>query len=132
LTRTLGTLLQNGMPLIGALGIVKDAVGNMAAAAAIESAAGEAKGGGGLAGPLAKSGIFPPRTIHLLRLGEETAQLAGLSLKAAEIHDEQSRLIIQRLVALLVPAITVVMGLVVAGIIGALMTAMLSLNDIAG
>ncbi len=131
LTRTLGTLLQNGVPLIAALAIVRDALGNLAAAAAIETASLEAKAGRGLARPLREAGLFPARTIHLLQLGEEAAQLAAMSLKAAEIHDEQARLIIQRLVALAVPIITITMGLAVAGIVGALLTALLSLNDLA-
>ena len=131
LTRTLGSLLQNGVPLITALGIVKDALGNLAAAAAVESAAVGAKGGAGLARPLAAAGVFPARTIHLLQLGEEAAQLSAMALKAADIHDEQARLKMQRLVALAVPAITIVMGLAVAGIVSALLTAMLSLNDLA-
>ena len=131
LTRTLGSLLQNGVPLITALGIVKDALGNLAAAAAVESAAVGAKGGAGLARPLAAAGLFPARTIHLLQLGEEAAQLSAMALKAADIHDEQARLKMQRLVALAVPAITIAMGLAVAGIVSALLTAMLSLNDLA-
>ncbi len=131
LTRTLGSLLQNGVPLIQALGIVKDALGNLAAAAAIEAVTVGAKGGAGLARPLAAAGLFPARTIHLLQLGEEAAQLATMALKAADIHDEQARLMVQRLVALAVPMITIVMGLAVAGIVSALLTAMLSLNDLA-
>jgi len=67
-----------------------------------------------------------------LQLGEEAAQLAAMSLKAADIHEEQARLMMQRLVALAVPMITIAMGLAVAGIISALLTAMLSLNDLAG
>ena len=130
-TRTLGTLLINGVPLIAALTIVQDAIGNTAATAAVSRAALRAKGGAGLAGPLAESGLFPPRTTHLLRLGEETAQLGPMSLRAAEIHEERTRLGVQRLVALLVPAITVVMGAAIAGIIAALLLAMLSLNDLA-
>ena len=130
LTRTLGSLLDNGVPLIPALGIAKEALGNLAAAAAVEAAALRAKGGAGLARPLAAAGVFPARTIHLLQLGEEAAQLAAMSLKAADIHDEQARLMMQRLVALAVPLITITMGLAVAGIISALLTAMLSLNDL--
>ncbi len=130
-TRTLGTLLMNGVPLIAALTIVQDAVGNRAAIGAVARAALRAKGGAGLAGPLEESGLFPPRTTHLLRLGEETAQLGPMSLRAAAIHEERTRLGVQRLVALLVPAITVVMGAAIAGIISALLLAMLSLNDLA-
>jgi general secretion pathway protein F len=131
LTRTLGNLLENGVALIPALGIARDALGNLAAAEAVDAAALKAKGGAGLARPLAAGGIFPARTIHLLQLGEEAAQLAAMSLKAADIHEERARLMMQRLVALAVPTITIVMGLAVAGIISALLTAMLSLNDLA-
>jgi general secretion pathway protein F len=130
-SRTLGTLLLNGVPLIAALGIVKDAIGNLAGAAAVETASIQAKGGGGLADALAASGIFPLRTVHLVRLGEETAQLGVMALRAAEIHEEKVRLGLQRLVALLVPAVTIAMGAAVAGIVASLLLAMLSLNDLA-
>jgi general secretion pathway protein F len=69
--------------------------------------------------------------VHLLRLGEATAQLGPLSLRAADIHEERTRLALERLVALLVPAITILMGAAVAGIVSSLLLAMLSLNDIA-
>jgi general secretion pathway protein F len=131
LTRTLGNLLENGVALISALGIAKEALGNLAAAEAVDAAAAMAKGGAGLSRPLAEAAIFPARTIQLLQLGEEAAQLAAMSLKAADIHEEQARLKMQRLVALAVPTITITMGLAVAGIISALLTAMLSLNELA-
>jgi general secretion pathway protein F len=117
--------------LISALDIAGDALGNMAATEAVEAAALSAKGGRGLAAPLGEAGVFPTRMIHLLQLGEEAAQLPAMALKAADIHDEQARLMIQRMVALAIPAITIAMGLVVAGIVGSLLNAMLSLNDLA-
>jgi len=131
-TRTLGSLLQNGMALIPSLAIVRDALGNTAAVAAIDTAALEAKAGRGLARPLREANLFPSRTIHLLQLGEESAQLSGMCLKASDIHEEQVRLIVQRLVALAVPLITITMGLAVAAIVATLITTMLSLNDLVG
>ncbi|MDB5395018.1 MAG: type secretion system protein [Rhodospirillales bacterium] len=131
-SRTLGTLLMNGVPLITALGIAKETLGNLAAAEAVDWAIGRARSGAGMAHPLSERGIFPPRMIHLLRLGEETAQLGSMALKTAEIHEEQTRVAVQRLVSLMVPAITVVMGAAVAFIVGSLLAAMLSLNDLAG
>jgi general secretion pathway protein F len=129
--RTLGTLVVNGVPLVAALGIVRDAVVNLAGVAAVDRATTSAKGGAGLARALGESGIFPVRTVHLLRLGEETGQLGPMALRAAEIHEEKARLGVQRLVSLLVPAITILMGAAIAGIVAALMLAMLSLNDLA-
>jgi general secretion pathway protein F len=129
--RTLGTLVINGMPLIAALDIVRDTLGNLAAVAVVETATTSAKGGAGLSRPLGESGLFPVRTIYLLRLGEETAQLGAMALRAAEIHEENTRLGVQRLVSLLVPVITIAVGAVIAGIVSSLLLAMLSLNDLA-
>ena len=109
-TRVLGTLLVNGVALIPALGVVRDAMGNHAAVAAVEQATTSARGGGGLARRWRTPACFPPRTIHLLRLGEENAQLGPMALRAADIHEERTRLATQRLVALLVPAMTILMG----------------------
>ena len=131
-TRVLGTLLVNGVALITALGVVRDAVGNLAAIAAIDRATASARGGDGLAQPLAEAGIFPARTIHLLRLGEENARLGPMALRAAEIHEERTRQAMQRLLSVLVPGITLLMGAMVAGIVMSMMTAMLGLNDLAG
>jgi general secretion pathway protein F len=124
-------LLVNGVPLLAALGIVRDVLGNQAAQNAVAAAAESAKAGQGMATALQREGIFPLRLLHLLRLGEATAQLGPLALRAADIHEERTRLALQRMVALLVPAITVLMGAAVAGIVSSLLLAMLSLNDIA-
>jgi general secretion pathway protein F len=130
-TRTLGTLLINGMPLITALDIVRETLGNTAGMQALDSAALGARGGAGLARPLSASGLFPERTIHLLQLGEETAQLGPMALRAAEIHEEKTRLAVQRMVSLLTPAITIAMGGMIAAIVASLVQAMLGLNDLA-
>ncbi len=130
-SRTLGTLLSNGVPLVAALSIVTEVIGNAAAEVAVKDATESAKGGAGLSRPLQQAGIFPVRTIYLLRLGEETAQLGPMALRAAEIHEAQSRLAIERLVALLVPVLIMIMGTAVAGIVSSLLLAMLSLNDLA-
>ena len=130
LTRTLGTLLTNGVPLLAALAVTRDVVVNRAGQDMLDRAAVAAKAGAGLSGALADAALLPPRTVHLLRLGEETAQLGPMALRAAGIHEEATRLGVQRLVALLVPGITIVMGAVVGGIVAALLLAMLGLNDL--
>ena len=131
LTRTLGTLLTNGVALLQALGMVREVLGNRVAQEALDAAIASARDGAGLARPLARSGVFPPRTTHLLQLGEETAQLGEMALRAAAIHEASLRHRVQRLVALLGPAITILLGAAVAAIFAALMLAMLSLNDLA-
>ena len=131
LSRTLGMLLINGVALLPALGIVQEVLGNKAAQAAVGAASESAKTGQGMSRALGAAGIFPSRLIHLLKLGEETAQLGPLSLRAADMFEERTRLALQRLVALLVPAITIFMGAAVAGIVSSLLLAMLSLNNVA-
>jgi general secretion pathway protein F len=131
LARTLGSLLVNQVSLITALGITRDVLGNEAGVAAMDHAIPLAKAGAGLSGPLADSGLFPVRLIHLLRLGEETAQHGPMALRAAAIHEERVRIVTQRLVSLLTPAITIGMGALIAGIVSSLLLAMLSLNDLA-
>ncbi|OYV32259.1 MAG: hypothetical protein B7Z80_27510 [Rhodospirillales bacterium 20-64-7] len=131
LARTLGMLLSNGVALLPALGIAQDVLGNTAAQHAVGAAAENAKTGGGMSRALGEAGIFPARLVHLLRLGEETAELGPLALRAADMFEERTRLALQRLVALLVPTITILMGAAVAGIVSSLLLAMLSLNDAA-
>jgi general secretion pathway protein F len=131
LARTLGSLLVNRVSLITALGITREVLGNEAGVAAMDHAIPMAKAGAGLSTPLADSGLFPVRLIHLLRLGEETAQHGPMALRAAAIHEERVRVVTQRLVSLLTPAITIVMGALIAGIVSSLLLAMLSLNDLA-
>jgi general secretion pathway protein F len=131
LARTLGSLLVNRVSLITALGITREVLGNAAGVVALDHAIPRAKAGEGLAAPLGESGLFPVRLIHLLRLGEETAQSGPMALRAAAIHEERVGVVTQRLVALLTPAITIGMGVLIAGIVSSLLLAMLSLNDLA-
>lgn len=131
LTRTLGTLLKNGVSLLAALSVSKEVLGNLAVAKTVEQAEASAKQGAGLSRPFEAAGVFPTRMIHLLRLGEETGHLAEMALRAADIYDDQVQVSVQRLTSLIVPFITIVTGLAVAGIIASLVTAMLSLNDLA-
>ena len=131
LSRTLGTLLDNRVSLVAALGITREVLGNRAGVAALDHATERAKSGAGLSAPLSESGLFPVRLIHLLRLGEETAQLGPMAVRAAAIHEDRVRIVTQRLVSLLTPTITILMGAVIAGIVSSLLLAMLSLNDLA-
>lgn len=131
LTRTLGTLVSNGVTLVTALSISHDVLSNLTAADIVERATSKVRAGGRLAPALAEGRFFPVQTIQLLQLGEETGRLGEMALRAADIHDDQVFQMVQRLVSLLVPVITIIMGIVVAGIVGSLLVAMLSLNDLA-
>ena len=131
-TRTLGTLLANGVPLIAALRITGPVLQNRVALHMVEEATEASTRGAGLSGTIAASGIFPLRTGQLLRLGEENGELGAMALRAADIHEERARQMMQRRLAMLVPGITILLGGVIAGIVATLLTAMLSLNDLVG
>lgn len=131
LTRTLGTLTQNGVPLLKALSIARQVLGNAALARALDQVAASLREGKGLAQPLAESGLFPDLAAHLIRVGEETGELEPMLSKIAGLYDREVQTAIERMVAVLVPALTIGLGLVVATIIGSVMLAFLSVNELA-
>ena len=72
------------------------------------------------------SGVFPRLAVQLIRVGEEGGQLEDMLLRVADIYDEETRQTLQRMLALLVPMITILLGLVVAAVISSMLTAILS------
>jgi general secretion pathway protein F len=128
--RALGTLLANGVPPLTALAIVQDALTNATLRRALADAAAVMKDGGGLAAPLGRAAVFPKLAVHLLGVGEESGQLDPMLLKIAEVFDRDVRSTIERLMALLVPALTIVLGAIVAVIITSVMMAILSAYDL--
>ena len=129
--RTLGSLVDGGVPLPTALSIAQRSVSNTHMAGEIAKVAAGLKEGGGLSGPLAASGVFPPMALSFLRTGEETAQLGQMLGRLADVLDRTVRSTIQRILAILTPAITVFMGAVVATVIASIMSAILGFNDLA-
>jgi general secretion pathway protein F len=130
--RTLGTLLKNGVPPLSALTITHETITNLALRAGFVTVIYSVKEGKGLAEPLARTKIVPPLVVDLVRVGEETARLDDMLLKIAEIYDEETRRQIARLLTLLVPVVTVGLGIVVALVVGSILTTILSLYDLAG
>ena len=130
-SRTASTLLQNGVGLLNALGIVRDTLSNSVIASSIDSVAGRVKEGRGLAEPLKSTGLFPRLVVHLIRVGEETGKLEDMLSKLADIYDDEVARTTARLLALLVPALTIGMGVMIAGIIMSILTAILSVNTLA-
>ena len=129
--RTLGSLVEGGVPLPTALGIAQRSVANSHMSAAIGKVVAGLKEGAGLSGPLAASGVFPPMALSFLRTGEETARLGLMLGRLADVLDRTVRSTIQRLIGILTPAITVFMGAVVATVIASIMSAILGFNDLA-
>jgi general secretion pathway protein F len=130
-SRTLGVLLANGVAAPRALALCGAVVGNRVIAAAVETAATRFKEGEGLSAPLASTGHFPSLSVQLIRIGEETGRLEEMLQELAEIYEQEVQRALERLLALLVPGITIAMGAAIALIIVAVMTAMISINDLA-
>ena len=129
--RTLGVLLAHGVMVLSALSIAADAAANREIAATIRNLSAKLGGGEGLAGPLAEVQLFPRLAVQLIRVGEESGQLESMLQRVAEIYDGEVKQTLQRMLTLLVPVLTIAIGILVAAIIGTLLTAILSTYDIA-
>ncbi len=129
--RTLGTLVESGVTLSAALPIARRTFANMAIAEAVDSATQSLKEGEGLSGPLEATGLLPPIAITFLRTGEETGRLGEMLTRLADALDRDIQKTTGRLLALLVPVVTILLGVVVATVLGAILTAMLSVNELA-
>ncbi|HEX4860939.1 MAG TPA: type II secretion system F family protein, partial [Rhizomicrobium sp.] len=129
--RMLGTLLANGVELPMALGLAKDVLWNTALSDAVRDTATSLREGQGFARLLARSGVFGDGTLDLIQIGEETGKLDEMLIRQADLDEQQIKHRIDRLLALLVPALTILLGLVVAGLIGSMLIAILSVNDLA-
>ena len=129
-SRTLGVLLAHGVLVLSAVSITADAVANRQMAAAIRGLSSKLGGGEGLAAPLMETGLFPRLAVQLIRVGEESGQLEPMLLRVAEIYDDEVKRTLQRLLALVVPVMTICIGALVAAIIGTMLTAILSTYEI--
>jgi general secretion pathway protein F len=129
-SRTLGTLLSNGVTLVSALNIVRETMGNSYLAEAIGNVARELKEGRGLGRPMMETGRFPMLAVHMILVGEETGRLDDMLMQVAETYDQEVEVAIRKALALLQPVMIVVMAMVIGFIIIALLSAMLSIYDL--
>ena len=131
LARTLATLLGNGLPLLQALDLAREVVGNQAIAAALAQVSEEMRRGRGLADPLAEAEVLPPLALQMIRVGEESGELETMLFKVADVFDQEVRAAVKRLLTLLEPVLIVGLGVLVAGIIVSILMAVLSANQLA-
>lgn len=129
IARTLGTLLKNGVPLLGALAITRQVAANRALDAALAQAHEQVKEGSGLGFALGQPKLFPRLALQMVQVGEEAGELDGMLLKVADTFELESRRSIDRLLAALVPALTVVMTMLVGLIMAAILLPLLSLTS---
>ena len=131
-TRTLSTLLQGGVPMLTAMGIVKNVVNNEILADAIALARDNISEGESVAGPLKKSGEFPPIVVHMINIGEKTGELENMLTQVSESYDFQVKTSIDGLTSLLSPLTIILMGGVIGIIVFAIMVPMFQMSNLGG
>lgn len=128
-SKTLSTLLGSGVPLLGALDIVKSILGNRVLIDVVEQARANIREGESIAGPLRKSGHFPPMVTHMIAVGEKTGELEAMLENVAEAYDQQVNTRVVALTNLLEPLMIVVMGGAVGFIVFAILLPILQMNE---
>jgi type IV pilus assembly protein PilC len=116
-SRTLGTLVSSGVPILDGLSIVSRTSGNKTIEAAILSARSSIREGETIAEPLSRSGIFPPMVIQMIAVGESTGALDSMLSKIAEFYEEEVDIAVSNLTSLLEPFLMVFLGVVIGGVV---------------
>ncbi len=131
-SRTLATLLKSGVPLLAAMDIVKNVVGNVRLAEVIEQARVSIQEGESIAAPLKRSGEFPPLVHHMVAVGEKSGSLEEMLGNVADAYEDQVETTVAALTSLLEPFMIVAMGVVVAFIVFSILMPILQINSLAG
>lgn len=126
-TRTLGTLLASGVPILQALQIVRDTAGNRVIANALQSVHDAVKEGESMTDPLAASGVFPPMVVSMVQVGEETGALADMLTRIANTYDDEVDNAVAGLTAAIEPALIIFLAVVVGTIVIAMFLPMIKI-----
>jgi len=126
------TVVAHNKRVPGKQGDFAQALASLDIADAVGAISDGVKIGKGLAEPLVKTKVFPPLAVHLVRAGEEGACQEDMLIRIADIFDREVQRSTERLLALISPAVTIVMGMVVALVIGSVLTAILSVYELTG
>jgi general secretion pathway protein F len=127
-TRTLGTLLQSGVPALAALDIVKNVVGNTVLANTIQKARENVREGEPIADPLRRSGLFPPVVVQMVAVGEKSGELEKMLLKVSDSFDKLVENRISTFMSLLQPVMILVMAVVIAIILIAVLLPIIDMS----
>jgi len=128
-TRTLGTLVQSGVPILQALTIVRETAGNLVVARAVSAVYDSVKEGETITAPLEKSSVFPPMVISMVDVGEQTGALPEMLLKIADNYDEEVDNAVSAMTSLLEPIMIVFLAVIVGSIVIALFLPLITLID---
>lgn len=126
-SRTLGTLLSSGVPILQALVIVRDTTANGVVRRAIQSVHDAVKEGESMTDPLAASGVFPPMVVSMVQVGEETGQLSDMLTRIANTYDDEVDNAVAGLTAAIEPALIIFLAVVVGTIVIAMFLPMIKI-----
>lgn len=130
-TRTLATLLENGLPLQRALQLAREVIKNREISSGMKEATEQLERGGGLSGPLTENRVLPPLALQMIKVGEESGSLEAMLKKVANVYDGEVKVSIKRALTMLEPILIIGLGIIVAGIIISILMAILSANELA-
>lgn len=116
-SRTLGTLIRSGVPILQGLQICSQTAGNFVVSTALEKAKSSIKEGETIAKPLEESGVFPPMVVQMISVGEETGALDTMLSKIADFYDQEVEATVEALTSMIEPLMIVFLGVVVGGIL---------------
>lgn len=116
-SRTFGTLIRAGVPMLSALDVVKDTAGNAVVAKAVERVYNEVRQGGSIAKPMSKTSVFPPMVTQMVAVGEETGKLDDMLSKVADFYDMEVENAVEALTSLLEPIMVVGIGGIVGSVV---------------
>jgi type IV pilus assembly protein PilC len=116
-TRILGTLIKSGVPILEALSVSSNAIGNLVISLAVTNAKTKIKEGQSISGPLAASGVFPPMVTQMIMVGEESGELEGMLTNVAKFYDEEVNRSVERLTSIIEPLMMAFIGVTVGIII---------------
>ncbi|MCS7185179.1 MAG: type II secretion system F family protein [bacterium] len=128
-TRTLGTLVRSGVPILQAMETVAKTAGNKLIEKTIMEARESIREGERIAEPLKKSGVFPPMVVQMISVGEETGALDSMLIKIAEFYDKEVAAAIEGLTGMIEPLIIVFLGVVVGGMVVAMYLPMFEMTS---
>lgn len=131
-SRTLSTLLRSGVPVLQAMQITRNVLGNTQLMEVIDQARESVREGDGLSAPLKASGLFPPMVVHMVAIGERTAQLENMLENVANAYDRQVDLEVETMSSVMEPLIIVVLGGIVGGIAAAILMPLLQIGSFVG
>jgi type IV pilus assembly protein PilC len=129
-TRTLGTMISSGVPILTALDITARTAGNKVIEAAIIATKGSIGEGETIAAPLKESAVFPPMVVQMIAVGEETGALDKMLDKIAAFYDDEVNVAVDTLTSVIEPIMIVVMGLLVGGMVIAMYLPMFKLINV--